>query len=103
MDSQEVKTAASCDICEGTGGTPDSFCPKCEGHGFLKPKNIPMITHWPSDRISDDRSVEDRIHNAVMAERERCAKVAAGRCEGRCGDLECEIGKSIAEAIRSEV
>ena len=30
---------------------------------------------WPVDRISDDHTVEDRIHNAVLAERERCTGI----------------------------
>lgn len=33
------------------------------------------IKFWPADRITDDHTVEDRIHNAVLAEREKNAKI----------------------------
>ena len=31
---------------------------------------------FPADRLSDDHTVEDRIHNAEVAMREKCAKIA---------------------------
>lgn len=40
-------------------------------------REIPDLNFtWPADRISDDTSVDDRIHNAVIAEREECARIA---------------------------
>ena len=41
-----------------------------------KSMRIPFKT-FPADRISDDRTVEDRIHNAEVAMREKCAKLAS--------------------------
>ena len=32
---------------------------------------------FPADRLSDDHTVEDRIHNAEVAMREKCAKLAS--------------------------
>lgn len=39
-------------------------------------EGIPRI--WPADRLTDDTSVEDRIHNAVLQERNRVEKIAEG-------------------------
>lgn len=69
--------------------------------------NKPMITHWPADRITDDKSVEDQIYNAVLVEREACAKVAEVEDYGLfprfpvcvdCGDL---VADKIAARIRN--
>ena len=66
------------------------------------PLRVPFTT-FPADRISDDQSVSDRIHNAVLAERERCAKIAetyyewhkpeyAEYCDGDpAGDISAKI------------
>ena len=35
---------------------------------------------WLSDRISNDMTVDDRIHNAVLAERKRLEAVWSERC-----------------------
>ena len=79
------------------------------------------FTHFPADRITDSSDVEDRIHNAVLAERrrlcgqaeelvaeerERCAKIADDRSTLAGISREYEQGASaacfdIAAKIRS--
>jgi hypothetical protein len=51
------------------------------------------------DKLSEPRQlVELTVHHAVMAERERCAKIA----EGMTGRVRSPIAKEIAQAIRNQ-
>lgn len=47
-----------------------------------RPHTPKLPATWPKDRISDDHTVEDRIHNAVLAERQRCERIAEALMEG---------------------
>jgi hypothetical protein len=54
------------------------------------------FTHWPQDRITDDTAVTDRIQAAVLAERERCAKVA----ESTAGGASIPDSRDLSEFVR---
>ena len=63
-------------------------------------RHIVVPTIWTADRISDDRTVEDRIHNAVLSERERCARIVEEYPDCGCETC-CKPQDDIAEKIRS--
>jgi hypothetical protein len=77
---------------------------QCSGCGQRYRFVIPF-TIFPADRISDDRTVEDRIWNAVKVERERCAKIAESYYEWHKPDVpeycEGDPAGDIAVRIRS--